>query len=154
MNCQKQVIKNELYQKCAEFVTERIASLEQAITSAHEAAANDTKSSAGDKYETTREMMQQDISRNQAQLFEAKKLKHALDSINPDLMSKEVRNGSLVLTSNGNFYISVSAGQLKVGTSIYFAVSPVSPIGKVLVGLSAGDKITFNGKEFLIQEVI
>ncbi|WP_242691466.1 3-oxoacyl-ACP synthase [Desertivirga arenae] len=148
-----QEIKNQLYQKCIVFATERISSLEQAITSAQEAAANDTKSSAGDKYETTREMMQQEISRNQAQLFEAKKLKHALDSINPLSRSKEVKNGSLVITSNGNFYISISAGQLKVGSDLYFAVSPASPVGKILVGLKSGDKATFKGKEFVIQEV-
>lgn len=153
MSDRNQDIKNQLYQKCVVFATDRITSLEQAIISAHEAAANDTKSSAGDKYETTREMMQQEISRNQAQLFEANKLKHTLDSINPLSKSKEVKNGSLVLTSNGNFYISISAGQIKIDNSIYFAVSAASPVGKVLLGLKAGDKAAFNGKEFVIQEV-
>ena len=40
-------IKQELYNKCVAFVQERLKSVEQAITSAQEAAANDTKSSAG-----------------------------------------------------------------------------------------------------------
>jgi len=149
-----QEIKQELYKKCQDFVQDRIKSLEQAIQSAQDAAANDTKSSAGDKYETTREMMQQEISRNQTQLHEAKKVKHSLEQINPaSAASTEVKNGSLVITSNGNFYISVSAGQIKIGNSVYFAISPASPVGRVLSGLKTGDKCTFNNKEILIQSI-
>jgi len=147
-------IKQELYNKCVAFVEERLKSLEQAITSAQEAAANDTKSSAGDKYETTREMMQQEISRNQMQLHEAGKLKHALEAINPNTTSNEVKNGSLVITNTGNFYISVSAGQLKINDITYFAVSPFSPIAKVLMGLKTGQKTSFNGKDMIIQNIM
>ena len=76
--CRMPDLKEKLLKKCFEAVDERIKSAENAIISAKEASQDDTKSSAGDKYETTREMMQQEISRNEAQLYEAKKLKHSL----------------------------------------------------------------------------
>ena len=147
-------IKELLYEKCAEFVSERIAVLEQAIVSAREAASDDTKSSAGDKYETTREMMQQEISRNQKQLLEARKLKHTLETIHPGSRTSKIQNGSLTITSNGKFYISISAGQINLENDTFFAISQVSPMGRVLLGLKKGQKTTFNGKEIEILEVL
>jgi ribosome-binding ATPase YchF (GTP1/OBG family) len=68
------LLKKELLQQCIDFVQNRIDNAEQAIKSAQQASNDDTKSSAGDKYETSREMMQQDTNRNLAQLTEASKL--------------------------------------------------------------------------------
>lgn len=147
-------IKNELYLYCLNFADDRIRSAEQAILSAQEASVDDTKSSAGDKYETTREMMQQEISRNQTQLHEARKLKLALSAINPGKSHETVQPGSLVLTDQGNFFISISAGQVKLGDRSYFAVSPISPMGKALMGSTKGSTVTFNHKDFTILDVI
>lgn len=147
-------IKNELYLYCLNFADDRIRSAEQAILSAQEASADDTKSSAGDKYETTREMMQQEISRNQTQLHEARKLKLALSAINPGKSHETVQPGSVVLTDQGNFFISISAGQVKLADRSYFAVSPISPMGKALMGSRKGATVTFNHKDFTILDVI
>lgn len=146
-------IKKQLYIYCLNFAENRIRTSEQAIISAQEAAANDTKSSAGDKYETTREMMQQEISRNQTQLHEARKLKHALSTFNPEKEHQIIQTGSLALTDNGNFFISISAGQISLEVNIYFAISPVSPMGKALTGLKKGDEFKFNNKSFKILDV-
>lgn len=146
-------LKQELLRRCFESVDQRIRSAENAIFSAKEASQDDTKSSAGDKYETTREMMQQEISRNEAQLYEARKLKHALSQINIEKASETVQNGSVVFTDNGNFFISVSAGQFTIGKDIFFAISLASPIGKSLTGLKRGASFRFNGKEYKITQV-
>ena len=147
-------LKSNLYQLCLTFIQKRIENITYSMEQARQASNDDTKSSAGDKYETTREMMQQEISRNQMQLHEAGKLKHALEAINPNTTSNEVKNGSLVITNTGNFYISVSAGQLKINDITYFAVSPFSPIAKVLMGLKTGQKTSFNGKDMIIQNIM
>jgi transcription elongation GreA/GreB family factor len=147
-------IKKELYDYCAAFVEERIKATEHAIISAKEAATNDTKSSAGDKYETTREMMQQEISRNQAQLLEANKLKHALGQFNPVKVTNTAQPGSLVITDQGNFYISISAGQISLSGKTYFAISPASPIGKSLNGLKEKDSFKFNQKQYTILQIV
>jgi hypothetical protein len=57
-------IKEELYKHCINYVHNCIDTAQKAIDDAVESANDDTKSSAGDKYETGREMMQQDIDRN------------------------------------------------------------------------------------------
>jgi transcription elongation GreA/GreB family factor len=148
-----QNVKQQLLDKCYECVEQRIKSAQNAITSAKEASQDDTKSSAGDKYETTREMMQQEISRNEAQLYEAKKLSHALSQISIEKSSVEVQNGSIAITDKGNFFISVSAGQFIVDDKSFFAISSASPIGRLLMGLKPGGSFSFNGKEYLVTEV-
>lgn len=148
-----QEIKKVLYEECIRYADERISSIENALQASHEASVNDTKSSAGDKYETTREMMQQEISRNAQQLMEAKKLRMTLDRFNPETASDAIKQGSFVVTSGGDFYISISAGQLMAGEKSVYAVSANSPIGRLMMGRKSGDSVELNNKTFLIREV-
>ncbi|MBC8052318.1 MAG: 3-oxoacyl-ACP synthase [Sphingobacteriaceae bacterium] len=148
-----QILKRALLEKCSQYVEERIKSAENAITSAKEASQDDTKSSAGDKYETTREMMQQEISRNEAQLYEAMKLKHQLSQISIDKSSDSIQNGSVAITDNGNFFISISAGLLTIENESFFAISSFSPIGKQLIGLRTGGMFSFNSKDYTILDI-
>ena len=145
-------IKKQLLQYCVNYAQERIKNAEDAINAARDAASNDTKSSAGDKYETTREMMQQEISRHQKQLMEAQRLKHILSAIDPDKIQPTIQPGSLVFTDKGNFFVSISAGQIIIKGTSYFAVSAVSPIGAKLMGLKKGSSFQFNEKDFSVIE--
>lgn len=147
-------LKNELLQLCIAYVQNRIDNAEQAIKSAQQASNDDTKSSAGDKYETSREMMQQDTNRNLAQLTEASKLMVALNRINVNGTLTKADLGSVVTTDNGNFFLAVSAGALTVNGQQYFAISPASPIGLKLQGLKESGKFSLNGKNYLIKSVI
>jgi len=147
-------LKELLYQQCLDYVQKRMQAAEQGIKEAQKASNDDTKSSAGDKYETGREMAQQETDRNMAQLNEANKLKVALNKISTVATNKHVENGSVVLTNNGNFYMAISAGVLVADVGSYFAVSPASPIGLKLKGLKAGDGFSLNGKDYKITAVL
>jgi len=147
-------LKSSLYQLCLEFIEKRIENIEYSLVQARQASNDDTKSSAGDKYETTREMMQQEIDRNSKLLYEAGQQKIALQQIENVDVADVSKNGSLLLTSEGNFYISISAGELNVGKDKFFAVSQAAPIGRVLIGKKTGESIKFNGKDYLIKEIL
>jgi hypothetical protein len=147
-------LKAKLYQHCMDFILQRIATAETALQQAQEASNDDTKSSAGDKFETTREMMQQDIARNKNLLFDGQQNQQLLISLENAPHSDIVRNGSLVYTSNGLFYITISAGQIKIDGQQVFAISAVSPIGKLLIGKKAGDAFSFNNNNYTIKEVV
>jgi hypothetical protein len=147
-------LKKELYRQCIDYVEKRAAAARLALQEAQEAANNETKSSAGDKYETDREMMQQEAAMNQTQLNEANKLKLALSTIDPHTKDEKAGAGSMVLTDKGNFYISISAGALKVNDMDFFAVSPVSPIGLKLNGLKAGGEFSLNNKLYVVKNVM
>jgi transcription elongation GreA/GreB family factor len=147
-------LKKELYRQCLDYVEKRMEAAQQSIDEAQEASKNDTKSSAGDKYETGRAMMQQETDRNITQLNEANKLKVILNKVSITGVSGKAETGSLVITDNGNFYITVSAGTLKVKDETYFAVSAASPIGLKLLGQKKGDKFVLNGKHYHVKMVI
>lgn len=147
-------IKKLLYQQCLVYVQKRMQEAENAFRDAEQAANDDTKSSAGDKYETGREMMQQEKNRITAQLNEANKLMVALNHISTKSNDPVAGNGSLVITDKAKFYLAISAGNLMVNNEIYIAVSPASPIGFKLKGLKAGDNFEVNGKKYQIEQVL
>jgi transcription elongation GreA/GreB family factor len=146
-------LKESLYQQCLDYVQKRMDAAEQGIKEAQQAAKDDTKSSAGDKYETGREMAQQETNRNMAQLNEANKLKVALNTINILGSSTVAEPGSVVITNNGNFYLAISAGSVVVDDITYFAVSPASPVGLQLKGQKTGGEFSLNGKNYQIISI-
>jgi transcription elongation GreA/GreB family factor len=147
-------LKEKLHQQCVNYVQQRMDAAQQAIAEAQQSANNDTKSSAGDKYETGREMAQQETNRNLTQLNEANKLMVALNRIGTGGQSNVAEAGSVVITNQGNFYLSISAGAIYVNNEVYIAISTASPVGLKLKGAQAGDQFTFNGKPYSILQVL
>jgi len=125
---------------------DRIAMIESALETARDSSNDDTKSSAGDKYETSREMIQQDINRYQGQLLEANKDLLQLTNIATTIADTTdfVKLGSLVKTNLGLYFIATSIGALKIDDMNVFAISPVSPIGQLLLSKKTGDSFLFN----------
>lgn len=143
--------KPALHALCHAFIEQRIAAARTAMQAAQESSSSETKSSAGDKYETGREMANAERDRNAAQMLQAQQLQAELARIIPDAPADTVRPGALVRTSLGRFYISISAGKLE-GTDV-FAVSPAAPVAVALKGLRAGEAAVFNGKMVRVEAV-
>jgi hypothetical protein len=146
-------LKERLYKMCIDSVQKRINEAKQAIDDAQYAAIEETKSSAGDKYETGREMMQQETDRNQGQFNEASKLMVALSRINYKTTSPVAEPGSLVATNNGSFFIAISAGSFVIDGKTFFVVSSASPVGNKLIGQKVGDEFSLNGRNYKIEAV-
>ncbi|GAA0885389.1 hypothetical protein GCM10009120_39880 [Sphingobacterium siyangense subsp. cladoniae] len=139
-------IKGEILDMALKRTHERITMIESALETARDSSNDDTKSSAGDKYETSREMIQQDINRYQKQLLEANKDLQQLISIEslPNDVTVVARLGTLVQTNVGLYLIATSIGAVKIGTHNIFVISPASPIGQLLIGKKIGDSFVFN----------
>jgi transcription elongation GreA/GreB family factor len=148
-------IKAHLHQLCIAYISQRIAGIQQAMAAANQASADDTKSSAGDKYETTREMMQQETNRNAAQLAEAGKINAALNKIKPDAQPlPKAGAGSLIFTTEGNFYMAIGAGSFVVDGITFHAISPASPIGLQLQKRGVNDSFELNRKMYRIINIV
>ncbi|MBL4593094.1 MAG: 3-oxoacyl-ACP synthase [Flavobacteriales bacterium] len=147
-------IKIQLHKQCYKLAEEQITRIKTALQEVQDAANNETKSSAGDKHETGRAMAQLETEKLSTQLSEALKLEQVLQQINPELEHKIVGLGSLVITNNGSFYISVSLGKVEINDEIYFAISAVSPIGKLLLTKKEKESFSFNGKSYVILSVV
>ncbi|WP_156167604.1 hypothetical protein [Sphingobacterium sp. Ag1] len=120
--------------------------IESALETARDSSNDDTKSSAGDKYETSREMIQQDINRYQKQLVEANKDLQQVVNIESiiDDATDVARVGSLVQTNVALYLIATSIGAVKIRDSNIFVISPASPIGQLLIGKKIGNSFVFN----------
>ena len=146
-------IKTRLHALCLTYVHQRLAAIQAAINAAQESANSETKSSAGDKYETGRAMAQNERDRNLVQLQQARQLLAEIQRINPELPCDAVRPGALVQTSMGWFYLGISAGKLPLDGTDYFAVSAAAPVAAALVGKRAGEAVDFNGKSVRVLAV-
>lgn len=136
--------KKELYKKCSDWVNNSIEITQKAIHDAQDASNSETKSTAGDKHDTARSMMQLEVEKLAGQLTNSRKLKQALLKI--DLGKKNNRGefGALIYTSLNNYFISVSAGRTVVNDVEFYCISPSSPIGKLLAGKVEGEKFVVN----------
>jgi transcription elongation GreA/GreB family factor len=146
-------IKKELIIKCRNFVGQRMQTIGEIMSSNQKALQSETKSSAGDKHETGRAMLQLEMEKASLQLESVNTMKETLDKINFHSISDISKLGSLVMTSSGNYFLAISSGKIEMGKDAYYAVSLSSPIGKNLFGTKQGDEIDFNGKKIKILKV-
>ena len=143
--------KSEILNTVSEKLELKIKTLENLIAETR-ASNNETKSSMGDKYETTREMVQQEINNLQIQLNENVRAKNSLKFINIT-PHQIIGSGSLVETDKGLFFIAVSLGEISVEKMKIFIISPESPLTKVLIGKKKGDEISLNNTKQTIQNL-
>lgn len=146
-------LKTTFHDHCRAAVQETIDTARAAMASAQAAANENTKSSAGDKYETGRAMMQIERDKAAERLATAMKLEQVLSEINPEQVHESVALGSLVKTERGYFYLSVPLGKVKMEEGFFWAISPVSPVGRLMMGLRKGESYAFNGQEYELLEV-
>ena len=146
-------LKQELYEQCLQFVDEKLQTVERQIKDIQESLSSETKSSAGDKHETGRAMLQLEREKAGQQLAEIENTKSALLKIDIINTSKIVRIGSAVSTTGANYFIAVSAGIIKVKGESFYAISPDTPIGLLLKGKRKGDKVRFMEAGFEITQV-
>ena len=141
-------MKSELLEIIHQKISEKIQKLEQLIAETR-ASNNDTKSSMGDKYETSREMLQQEINHLQIQLNEHLKSQQILKNINPN-PHKIV---TLVETEKGMFFIAISLGELSFNQEKIFVISAESPLAKAMNGKKTGESFVVNNLSQIIKNI-
>lgn len=146
-------IKEELYRFCQVFVRDRSTRIQSNITSLQEALTSETKSSAGDKHETGRAMIHLEREKLGKQLAEVQLLQELFNKIPLHTNLLRVGLGSVVYTNQQNYYLGISAGEIKVEGISFYAIASNTPIGKLLMGRVVGDMVVFNTKQILIQNI-
>ncbi len=147
------MVKQKIYNLLQTQLQERIESAKKQMDSYKEALQSDTKSTAGDKHETGRAMIQMEYEGSIKQWKKALELKNALDRIDPTVTKNEIGLGSLVNTNQGNYYISASLGKITLEKEPYFAISFASPLGSVLRGKKVGDQFSFMKKDYEVLTI-
>jgi len=146
-------IKEKLYKACEAYVDERIKRIEDSMAGLESDLENETKSSAGDKYETGREMINLEINKLAEQLQQFKNLRNTLNVAKSRTNNGSAQLGTAVKTNMSNYFIAIPADRIIVDGDEYFAIGANSPIAQLLLHKKAGEEITFNGKSAEILEV-
>lgn len=139
-------LKVKVFDICFGALNTRLADLKAEVVQLRLSIANDSKSSMGDKYETSREMMQQEINRLEQQIASTGQQLFNLKAINLDKSYAQIEKGSLVQTSMGLFFIAVSYGEVKIAAQSCFVISELAPLAKLLFNMRLGGSFELNKK--------
>jgi|TARA_B110000914_G_scaffold204388_1_gene198716 FtsZ-binding cell division protein ZapB len=134
-------------------IKEKIHLLQFELDSIKEEKNNITKSSAGDKFETSRSLMQIEYDKINNQFLILKNQLKTIESIILIGKKASLGFGSIARTKNLYYFISIGLGKYTVDNNTVYVISLSSPIGKLLNNKKIGDKILFNNKEELILDI-
>lgn len=138
-------IKERIVKLCQIELQARIQTAKMAVESAQQASNSETKSSAGDKYETGRAMAQLEKERHARVLASLEDDLNTLLSVGIRPPQLNVREGSLVYTNRGIYFIAFGFGAVKVDDLNINVISVLSPIGQILLDLEVEDEEDFRG---------
>ncbi len=149
----KTEIRQKLMEICNLFVEKRNKTIKAFVDSNMKALESESKSSAGDKHETGRAMLQLEIEKASQQFTTVHQMQKVLNRISSKTHTEVISLGSVVITTFNNYFISDSIGEINIDGVKYYAISPKSPIGYLLLGKMKGIETEFNNKSFRIVEV-
>ena len=141
-----------VYQHCLSAIEVRYQAILTAMAEVQQASEEDSKSSMGDKYETGRAMAHLELEKLATQRQELEKQRQWLQQMVLTPHS-QVRAGSLVHTSVGHFFVSISSGVLEVAGNRIQPLSAQSPLGAKMIGLQKGDQFPWKGETVTILDV-
>jgi len=147
-------LKEQLFLQCQDFIVKRKNVVEKAILEIETALQSETKSSAGDKHETGRAMLQLEREKSGNQLAQIQKIITTLSKIDISKINSNISFGSLVYTTQANYFITISTGEIIIDNQKFYAISPSTPIGQLLMGKTSGDMIIFREEKYKILKVL
>lgn len=145
--------KHKVYNKCLEVVEDKITVAYKAVDAAKQAANEEERSTAGDKYDTARAMSHINQDMFGKQLSEVLKLKQHLVQTSFESELNAVQSGAIVTTNTGVYFIAASVGAIVVEGKQIMVISPISPIAQQMLGKGVGEQVVFNGT-IIIEEII
>jgi transcription elongation GreA/GreB family factor len=145
--------KSELVEGCIRELEHKRKEILNELQELYSAIANETKSSAGDKHETSRALMQNQREQTGNRLKETEAMIGALQQIDLQNVNTVIRSGSLVTTNKGNFIISIAYGRFDTGDKAFYFISPQSPLALTMTGKKRGDQFSFSNQEYQIVDV-
>jgi transcription elongation GreA/GreB family factor len=142
--------KSEIHANLRSILEKTLEEAQREYVLAKESRDSDTKSSAGDKFETGREMMQREMDKLSALVDNTLYSLNKLDRLANLPSSSVVAEGSLVETDQETYYISIGYGK----TDSIYAISIESPLGVELKGKKVEDRVEMRGRIITIKSII
>ena len=146
-------IKQQLHLKCQELLQNRLRVVEKSMNDIYNDLESETKSTVGDKHETGRAMLHLEREKLGHQLAIINNQLQVFNKINLEAQTSRVVLGSLVYTTQANYFISVSKGELKVDKIRAYAISPISPVGQALMSKAVDETVFYNNQKIKILKI-
>ena len=126
-------------------ISDTLKQLEADMVALQESRQADTKSSAGDKHETSRAMVDRELEQLIQQREKALRNQSELQQLTEAPYEVAAR-GAAVEAERIIYFISISFGKLPMdGAKPVYALSPVSPAAQAMLGKRAGELFEING---------
>ncbi|MCH7408414.1 hypothetical protein MM239_03320 [Belliella sp. DSM 111904] len=152
MKTSSQNIKQALLKKSQQLLKDQITDIERQLSELQQSSEAEEKSSAGDKYETHQEMLNQNRSMLQKQLSTTKVMLNQLNAV-PVKEQETIEEGALIKVAMGWIWVSIPMGKVSLDGTDYQLVSKESPLVSALWGLKAGEKGEFRNNKIEAIEV-
>ena len=152
-NEEKIKFKQLLKSTCIDILQKRVGAAEFTMLQAQEWANSEDKSSAGDKYETSRAMGQIDRDLHARQAAEARRELQTAKQINAEQINTTFIKGSIAVCKGEYYFSSVGLGRVKVGDHKIIFLSPDAPLSRAMFLKKESDTIFFNQMKMILEEV-
>jgi hypothetical protein len=143
--------KEQILQKCKELVDEKLNKLFYALEELNESAEAESKSTAGDKHETGRAMIQIEQEKIGKQIQEWENQKLLLHKIDVCKDTDRISIGTLIETDRELFFLAINLGKIKLEEHDVMVISVQSTLGSLMTKHHKNDKITFLNSTYLIK---
>jgi hypothetical protein len=131
----------------------KIKEFKAEILDLQDAMNADGKSTVGDKHETNRAIIQNEIEQLGKQLSSHEQHLLMFSGIDFEHTHDYVESGTFVITNKYHLFMGVSLGKIEVsGDDVQF-VSMESPIAQALLKKKAGESIDFHDEKIEVLEV-
>lgn len=135
--------RQELLQDIEEHLNSRHQLITREIASLEESAEGEQKSSAGDKHETSREMMRQELDILLRNRHEIEMELLELSFLKSFKQGDCIRHGTFLESESACYLIARVTGKFEVNKKQVIPVSPDSPFAQEILGLKLKDRFRF-----------
>lgn len=150
---EKDINKGDFLNAMHERVRRGISEASVILDGIQESIDSETQSTAGDKHDTSRELMQQERNKAAQNLQNQMSLDSLVLKLKKVIVSNEVGFGSLVLTNEGWFFIGLPLGRVCFERDDVLCISGNAPAAKFLESQRVGASIKMNGKNIKILRI-
>lgn len=135
--------KTAFIQHLDEHFSEKILLIQNEIKQLRADISSDTKSTAGDKHETSRAMAQLEMEKLGSQLLDYQKQMQWIQQFNSEDTdaSDSIKVGSLIQLTNGLYFLGLGIGKVIFENETVFCISLQSPLGKQLFNKKIGQEV-------------
>lgn len=149
----EQTARQQVIQGSLHDIEARISTLNAEYLLYRESAAGETKSTAGDKHDTAKAMMQLEQEKLGKQLEIFLQQKKILEQIDTGKEFAKVEFSSIVETNSGIFFISIPSREIEINGRRYMPISVQSPLAKVMLGKTVNQEFTFKDRAYKVNSI-